>query len=97
VPVKLGAYASEDDPGPMPVPADALIDGYPKPCDGDRHALVLDNGGCWLYELGNAHLTNRNWSADAATVFDMTINEQRSYNWTSAVAAFRRTYDERLS
>jgi hypothetical protein len=87
VPIKLGAYASEDDPGPMPVPADALIEGYPKPGDGDRHVLVLDNGGCWLYELGNAHLTNGNWSADAASVFDMTINEQRPYTWTSADAA----------
>jgi len=87
VPVKLGAYASEDDPGPAPVPADALIEGYPKPGDGDRHVLVLDNGGCWLYELGNAHLTNGNWSADAASVFDMTVNEQRPYTWTSADAA----------
>ncbi len=87
VSVKLGAYASEDDPGPMPVPSNALIEGYPKPGDGDRHVLVLDNGGCWLFELGNAHLTSGNWSADAAAVWDMTINEQRPYTWTSADAA----------
>jgi hypothetical protein len=87
VSVKLGAYASEDDPGPMPIPANALIEGYPKPGNGDRHVLVLQKDGCWLFELGNAHLTNGNWSADAAAVWDMTINEQRPYTWTSADAA----------
>jgi hypothetical protein len=87
VSVKLGAYASQDDPGPMPIPSNALIEGYPKPGNGDRHVLVLQNGGCWLYELGNAHLTDGNWSADATAVWDMTINEQRPYTWTSADAA----------
>jgi len=87
VAIKLGAYASEDDPGPMPIPSDALIEGYPKPGNGDRHVLVLEKDGCWLYELGAATLKNGAWSADAASVFDMTINEQRPYTWTSADAA----------
>ncbi len=88
VSIKLGAYASEDDPGPMPVPTNALIEGYPKPGNGDRHVLVLDKDACWLYELGNAKLsTSGAWSADAATVWDMTISEQRPYTWTSADAA----------
>ena len=88
VTVKLGAYASEDDPGPMPVPSNALIEGYPKPGNGDRHVLVLEKDGCWLYELGNAKLNSSGvWTADAASVFDMTINEQRPYTWTSADAA----------
>jgi hypothetical protein len=88
VAIKLGAYASEDDPGPMPVPSNALIEGYPKPGNGDRHVLVLEKDGCWLYELGNARLSSAGaWSADAATVWDMTISEQRPYTWTSADAA----------
>jgi hypothetical protein len=87
VAIKLGAYASEDDPGPMPIPSSALIEGYPKPGTGDRHVLVLEKDGCWLYELGNAALKNGAWSADAAAVFDMTVNEQRPYTWTSADAA----------
>jgi hypothetical protein len=87
VAIKLGAYASEDDPGPMPMPSNALIEGYPKPGNGDRHVLVLDNSGCWLYELGNARFTKNVWSADAAAVWDMTVNEQRPYTWTSADAA----------
>src|SRR5580700_11549883 len=31
VPVKLTSFASESEPGPMPIPANALIEGYPKP------------------------------------------------------------------
>jgi hypothetical protein len=51
VSVKLGAFGDESDAGPMPIPSSALIEGYPKPGNGDRHALVLDKDGCWLYEL----------------------------------------------
>jgi hypothetical protein len=87
VPVKLGAYASEDDPGPMPIPANALIEGYPKPGTGDRHLLVLEKDGCWLYELGNANLKSIGWTADAAAVWDMTSNEHRPWTWTSVDAA----------
>ena len=54
-----GAYGDESDPGPMPIPANALIEGYPSPGNGDRHVLVLEKDGCWLYELYNSHkLTN---------------------------------------
>ncbi len=49
--------------------------------------LVLEKDGCWLYELGAAKLKSGAWSADAASVFDMTINEQRPYTWTSSDAA----------
>jgi hypothetical protein len=88
VPVKLGAYTSESDPGPMPIPANALIEGYPAPGSGDRHVLVLDQGGCWLYELYNAYPSKSGvWSANSAAIWDMTINEQRPYTWTSADAA----------
>ena len=87
VPVKITAYASESDPGPMPIPANALIEGYPKPGDGDRHVLVLDNGGCWLYELYQGVYKNGAWSASSTAIWDMTINEQRPYTWTSADAA----------
>lgn len=87
VPVKLTAYGSQSDPGPMPISANALIEGYPRPGDGDRHVLVLDQGGCWLYELYHARVTNGAWSASSSAIWDMTINEQRPYTWTSADAA----------
>jgi hypothetical protein len=89
VTVKLGAYAGESDPGPMPIPSNALIEGYPKPGNGDRHVLVLEKDGCWLYELFNAHqqTAKGTWSADSTAIWDMTLDEQRPYTWTSADAA----------
>src|ERR1700689_810248 len=36
VAINLGAYADESDPGPMPIPSNALIEGYPNPGTGDR-------------------------------------------------------------
>jgi len=87
VAVKLGLYADESDPGPMPIPANALIEGYPHPGNGDRHVLVLEKDGCWLYELYKATFKGGKWSADATSIWDMTINAQRPYTWTSADAA----------
>ncbi len=86
--ISLGTFASESDPGPMPIPSNALIEGYPKPGNGDRHVLALEKDGCWLYELYHATLSKSGrWSADTAVAWDMTINEQRLYTWTSADAA----------
>src|SRR6266487_2721255 len=87
VPVTLGAFFDESDPGPEPIPSNALIEGYPKPGNGDRHVLVLEKDGCWLYDLYKATLKSGKWSADAVAIWDMTINEQRPYTWTSADAA----------
>ena len=55
VSVKYTAYGDESDPGPMPVPKSAPIEGYPKPGNGDRHVLVLDRDNCWLYELYHSY------------------------------------------
>ena len=86
--INLKAYASESDPGPMPIPSNALIEGYPHPGNGDRHVLVLDKDGCWLYELYNAVAEKSgSWSANSTAVWDMTLNELRPYTWTSADAA----------
>jgi hypothetical protein len=88
VPIIYGLYLSESDPGPMPVPSNALIEGYPKPGNGDRHVLVLDKDGCWLYELYHTYLQkNGSWKADSSAVWDMTIAQTRPYTWTSADAA----------
>jgi len=87
VTVSLGTFADESDPGPEPIPPKALIEGYPKPGNGYRHVLVLEKDGCWLYELYNATLKSGQWSANSTAIWDMTINEQRPYTWTSADAA----------
>src|ERR1017187_1217337 len=70
VPVKLTEYPGNSDPGPMPIPANALIAGYPKPGNGDRHVLVLDQGSCWLYELYYAGIKNGAWYAGSSAIWD---------------------------
>src|SRR5579863_9098638 len=70
VPVNITTYASESDPGPMPIPSNALIEGYPKPGTGDRHVLVLDQGGCWLYELYHASMKSGAWAAASTAIWD---------------------------
>jgi hypothetical protein len=88
--VALGAYPDESDAGPMPIPSNALVEGYPHPKPaGDRHVLVLEKDDCWLYELfhGARLRDGVTWSADSAAIWDMTIDEQRPYTWTSADAA----------
>jgi hypothetical protein len=86
VTINFTAYGTESDPGPMPIPVTAPIEGYPTP-SGDRHVLVLDNANCWLYELYNAAPNGTAWNADSAAVWDLTANQQRPYTWTSADAA----------
>jgi len=87
VPVIFTAYGSESDPGPMPIPVTANIEGYPAPGNGDRHVLVLDNNNCWLYELYSSFPNGASWNAASAAVWDLTSDEQRPNTWTSADAA----------
>src|SRR4051812_49627433 len=88
VKINFTAYGDESDPGPMPIPANAPIEGYPQPGDGDRHVLVLDRDNCWLYELDRSFKKqNGSWNADSAAVWDLMNDEQRPYTWTSADAA----------
>src|SRR5271156_5623455 len=86
--INFTAYGDESDPGPMPVPASAPIEGYPNPGSGDRHVLVLDNSSCWLYELYSSYpQSDGSWNADSAAVWDLLGDEQRPLTWTSADAA----------
>ena len=86
--INFTAYGDESDPGPMPVPASAPIEGYPNPGNGDRHVLVLDNSNCWLYELYSSYpQSDGSWNAASAAVWDLLADEQRPLTWTSADAA----------
>ncbi len=86
--ITFNAYGDESDPGPMPIPANANIEGYPNPGTGDRHVLVLDNNNCWLYELyGSSVNTDGSWNAGSAAVWDLQNYTQRPLTWTSADAA----------
>src|SRR6202046_2390279 len=78
----------ESDPGPMPVPASAPIEGFPNPGNGDRHVLVVDNSNCWLYELFSSFpQSDGSWNAGSAAVWDLTADEQGPVAWASADAA----------
>ncbi len=87
VAVTFTAYSSESDPGPMPIPASAPVEGG-NAATGDRHVLVLDRDTCVLYELYRAFLQgDGSWKADSASVWDLKANTLRPYGWTSADAA----------
>lgn len=79
----------ESDPGPMPIPPNAEIEGYPKVLgSGDKHVLVLDRDNCFLFELYKAKLqSNGSWDAGSGAVWDLRRDSQRPYTWTSADAA----------
>jgi len=87
IPINYTAYGSESDPGPMPIPLTAPIEGYPNPGNGDRHVLVLDNANCFLYELYSSYPQSSSWNAGSGAVWDLLADEQRPYTWTSADAA----------
>ena len=88
VKIDFTAYGDESDPGPMPIPGNAPIEGDPNPGNGDRHVLVLDNSNCFLYEMYSSFPNgDGTWNAGSAAVWDLLANEQRPWTWTSADAA----------
>ena len=88
VAIDFTAYGDESDPGPMPIPANAQIEGYPNPGNGDRHVLVIDNANCFLYELYSSYPNNDgSWNAGSTAVWDLQNDEPRPWTWTSADAA----------
>ena len=87
VPVAFTAYGDESDPGPMPIPATAPVEGGSS-ATGDRHVLVMDRDACVLYELYNAFpQTDGSWTADSAAIWDLKSDNLRPFGWTSADAA----------
>ncbi|HEY0382519.1 MAG TPA: hypothetical protein VGC72_09995 [Candidatus Elarobacter sp.] len=79
-------YASESDPGPYPIPANAPVEGGAG-ATGDRHVLVVDSSVCKLYELYDAHYVGPGWHAGSGAVLDLNSNALRPDYWTSADAA----------
>lgn len=82
VPVNLGIYAGESDPGPYPIPLSAPVEG-----GSDRHVLVVQQETCHLYELGGAVAGATAWSANVGVDWDLRSNALRPLGWTSADAA----------
>lgn len=88
VPVAFTLYGDESDPGPYPIPPNAPIEGGPA-SSGDRHVIVVRQGTCDLFEIGNAVPQNggASWQASGGARFDLTSNALRPLGWTSADAA----------
>jgi hypothetical protein len=77
----------ESDPGPYPIPPDALIEGGPA-SGGDRHVLVIDRDRCRLYEMFYSFpLPDGSWQAFSGAVFDLNSHALRPETFTSADAA----------
>jgi hypothetical protein len=95
VPIVFGTdgvdYSDESDPGPMPIPLDAPIEGGstadPDPSSGDRHVLVLQEGSCRLYELYNTQRVAGGFRVSSSAIWNLTVNDSRPAGWTSADAA----------
>jgi len=94
-----GAYVSESDKSPFPIPDCAPIEGWPlslpgasleelqRHGGGDRHLIVVDPVNRMLYELFMARRTEAGWTAMQTSVFDLKTNKLRPEGWTSADAA----------
>ena len=92
--VVVDAYASESDLVPVPIPANAVIEGDPLPTaqnTGDRHLLVYDETNNVEYELFNASRPSENadgqWHCDSLAYWNMNQDWFRAPGYTSADAA----------
>ncbi len=87
VAIRYTAYGDESDPGPMPIPPDAPIEGGPD-ADGDRHVLAIDEDNGVLYELYRAFPSpDGSWDAESGAIWPLGSNALRTDGWTSADAA----------
>jgi hypothetical protein len=83
VPIHFILYGRESDPGPYPIPPNALIEN-----NSDHHVLVVDSRTCKLYELWKgSRQPNGSWNAGSGAVFNLKSNNLRPQSWTSADAA----------
>ncbi len=64
---------TESDPGPYPIPPGAQIEA-----DTDGHVLVLQQGVCAVYEMGNSSFDNPGWSCGWGAKFDLSTNTPRT-------------------
>lgn len=80
-------YDDESDHGLYPIPVNPPIEGGAS-SKGDRHILIVREGECKLYEVGNAYPnTDGSWRVGAGAIWDLKSNALRPNTWTSADAA----------
>jgi hypothetical protein len=78
-------YDDESDPGPYPFGPDITIEG-----GSDRHAIMIDESDCTLYEVFAARWNGGNPTAGSGAIWSLEgpdANDLRPAGWTSADAA----------
>lgn len=75
-------YASQSESGPYPFPPDLPIQA-----NDDRHAAVLVQDECKIYETYNTYASGAGFHSDSGAVFDLVSGAPRPEGWTSATAA----------
>src|SRR5262249_15255381 len=88
--VVIDSYGSERDLKPIPIPANAVIEGDPLPAaqnTGDRHLLVYDKDNNIVYETFNTHRPaeepDGQWHADSEAVWNLSTDSFRTPGFTS--------------
>ena len=81
-------YASQSNKVPYPLGPDTSIEGGKNaPADTDRHALIVNESTCTLYELYQARYSATGSTAGSGAVWNLRSNALRPAGWTSADAA----------
>jgi len=75
-------YDDESDHVPYPLGNDTRIEG-----GSDRHAIVVDEDACRLYETYSTWDRASGWEAGSGATWDLGSNGLRPNSWTSADAA----------
>lgn len=75
-------YADESDRVGYPIPRGVHIEG-----GGDRHALLVDEDRCRLYELFALERVDGRWRAGSGATWNLRSTKLRPAGWTSADAA----------
>jgi hypothetical protein len=102
VPISFLDYPEESDPGPYPIPSNMPIETWPSQTGsltvqqwqqdvnntgGDRHAIIVQPGAGFIWEMWQAKLVETDWQASNGAKFDLKSNTLRPAGWTSADAA----------
>ena len=81
-------YASQSNRVPYPLgPGTPIEGGQNAPADTDRHALMVNQTTCTLYELWQARYSADGSTAGSGAVWNLRSNALRPAGWTSADAA----------
>ena len=81
-------YASQSNRVRYPLGPGTLIEGGQNaPASTDRHALIVNQSTCTLYELWQAHYSASGSTAGSGAVWNLRSDALRPPGWTSADAA----------